>query len=336
MTWYKLHDETYTVGKYANDAEYQIFLAKTDFEFSRMKYSTSRLYNGNYGTIGYYKIDSSKNRPDNLSDYKILFQHEVLIDGIQEVQTNEPLQIKTGEYLHMILFGYNSEIDIQLGGSFPNNPYLEIAYGTQFGAFTSKSYPNMPDESDYSKIYQVHANYKIIFEFDAGPLSQKSFLIQSENTIKKFSNSWEDIGVAPVTNQMFNEHGMVRVDNIPDNQWEKISSNSKILAFNNTNQKITASITNHNLYNTSDNSYHGTGVINTEMEKLPLKRKSLMVNADHQGCSFRYSLDNGLTWHNAPLEEMIDLSQQEGTELVIEVNLPTDNATLTAISYAWA
>lgn len=222
-----------------------------------------------------------------------------------------------------------------------NSPIVEIAkLGNENNGFATNGYAIGVGNDTYEPVGTnsiADILTMVIFETEPPPLLTQAFLVQSENSINiLFNGKWENIGSAPATKNMFTTQGMLTIDTITQAQWNELSSDSKILAYTEEGKIFKADITTSNLYDSQGNSYHGTGVIKTEMEELPLKRKSLMINADHQGCSFRYSIDNGSTWHNALLEEMIDLSTQEGTELVIEVNLPTDNATLTAISYAWA
>jgi hypothetical protein len=90
------------------------------------------------------------------------------------------------------------------------------------------------------------------------------------------------------------------------------------------------------LYRPSTKDYQGPGIIETDMESLPDNRSVLIVNADHHGCKFEYSLDGGITWYNINIEELKDITNQQGNELKIRVTLPDDQSTLTALSYAWA
>lgn len=162
------------------------------------------------------------------------------------------------------------------------------------------------------------------------------FLIDSDGTIKKLSNSWLDVGSAPVTEQMFKDHGMVSVNDITAEQWKALPKNSKILVYSEEDKVFKASISRSNLYNSEEKLYRGTGIIETEMEELPAYRKTLMITADHQDCTFQYSLDNAVTWNAFQPGDIIDISKKSGKQLKIQINLPTDLATLTAISYAWA
>ncbi|MFE5391910.1 DUF4082 domain-containing protein [Bacillus thuringiensis] len=163
-----------------------------------------------------------------------------------------------------------------------------------------------------------------------------TFLIDSDGTIKKLSGSWTDIGLAPVTDQMFKEHGMKSLNDITAKQWRALPKNSKILVYSEEDKVFKASISRSNLYNSEEKLYRGTGIIETEMEELPAYRKTLMITADHQECTFQYSLDNGSTWNAFQSGDVIDVSKQSGKQLKIRINLPTDSAILTAISYAWA
>ncbi|HDR4861021.1 hypothetical protein CON17_19855 [Bacillus thuringiensis] len=162
------------------------------------------------------------------------------------------------------------------------------------------------------------------------------FLIQSENIIKKINSTWEDVGTEPVTYEMFKDHGMFSLNSITEEQWKALPSNSKILAYTETEKQFTASISQHYLYNSEDKLYRGTGMIETDTEELPTYRKTLVIAADHQECTFQYSLDNGSTWNAFQSGDVIDVSAQSGKLFKIRINLPTDLATLTAIAYAWA
>ncbi|MFE9081930.1 hypothetical protein [Bacillus mobilis] len=162
------------------------------------------------------------------------------------------------------------------------------------------------------------------------------FLIDSDGTIKKLSGSWTDVGVAPVTDQMFKEHGMTSVNDITAEQWKALPKNSKILAYTESNKTFKAVISRSMLYNSEDKLYHGTGIIETVAEELPVYRRNLMITAEHQECTFEYSLDNGTTWNAFQPNDVIDVSKKSGKQLKIRTTLPTDTATLTAISYAWA
>ncbi|WP_434166871.1 hypothetical protein [Bacillus thuringiensis] len=162
------------------------------------------------------------------------------------------------------------------------------------------------------------------------------FLIDSDGRIQKLSGSWADVGAAPVTDQMFKDHGMVSLSTITAEQWRALPKNSKILVYSEEDKVFKASISRNNLYNSEEKLYRGTGIIETEMEELPAYRKTLMITADHQDCTFQYSLDNGSTWNAFQSGDVIDVSRQSGKQFKIRINLPTDSAILTAISYAWA
>lgn len=162
------------------------------------------------------------------------------------------------------------------------------------------------------------------------------FLIDSDGTIKKLSGLWTDIGFTPVTDQMFKDHGMLSLNDITAEQWKALPKNSKILVYSEEDKIFKASISRSNLYNSEEKLYRGTGIIETEMEELPAYRKTLMITADHQDCTFQYSLDNGTHWNTFQPGDMIDVSKKSGKQLKIQINLPTDLATLSAISYAWA
>lgn len=82
--------------------------------------------------------------------------------------------------------------------------------------------------------------------------------------------------------------------------------------------------------------YVGDCVLESEIEELPTGRKQLIVNADHQNCTFEFSLDDGTTWYNTAIGEVKDITTIEGNLLKIRVTLPDNTATITAISYAWA
>lgn len=163
-----------------------------------------------------------------------------------------------------------------------------------------------------------------------------SFLVQSGDSIKAYKGSWQDIGSAPVINQMFIEHGMADLSIIPEEQWKAIPQDSKILAYTEKDKVFTADVTVHNLYDSNSKNYHGTGIIETETEELPITRKFLMINAEHENCTFKYSLNNGGIWTDIMPGELKDITKENGIQLKIQVNLPTDDSILTAISYAWA
>lgn len=90
------------------------------------------------------------------------------------------------------------------------------------------------------------------------------------------------------------------------------------------------------LYDSVSKCYRGMGAVETNTEELPDHRKSLMVNANHIDCTFKYSLDNGGTWSDLVIEEVIDIASETGTQLKIQVHMPTVTAELKALSYAWA
>jgi hypothetical protein len=162
------------------------------------------------------------------------------------------------------------------------------------------------------------------------------YLIQDGQDLKYFNGSWNTIGQIPATVQMFTDASMSEINSIPEEEWINLSSLSKVLLYSPSEATPQATVKTHNLYDSVDKSYHGTGIIVTEMEELPEARKSLMVNAEHEGCVFQYSLDNGVAWNPLTVGEITDISVQAGNQLVIKVELPSDESTLTAISYAWA
>ncbi|UYX56156.1 hypothetical protein M3Y14_34815 (plasmid) [Bacillus thuringiensis] len=162
------------------------------------------------------------------------------------------------------------------------------------------------------------------------------FLVDSDGTIKKLSGSWTDVGPVPVTEQMFKDHGMKSLDSITAEQWKALPKNSKILVYSGEDKVFKASISRNNLYHSEEKLYRGAGIIETETEELPAYRKTLVITADHQECTFQYSLDNGSTWNAFQSGDVIDVSAQSGKLFKIRINLPTDSASLTAISYAWA
>lgn len=90
------------------------------------------------------------------------------------------------------------------------------------------------------------------------------------------------------------------------------------------------------LYDSVSKCYRGMGAVETNTEELPEHRKSLMVNANHIDCTFKYSLDNGGNWNDLVIEKVIDITPEAGTQLKIQVHMPTVTAELTALSYAWA
>lgn len=90
------------------------------------------------------------------------------------------------------------------------------------------------------------------------------------------------------------------------------------------------------IYKPKDKLYKGPGIIETEKEILPYYIENLIICADHENCEFEYSLDNGSTWYEAINNEIIDISEKEGNELVIKVILPNENSKLKSIAYGWA
>lgn len=169
----------------------------------------------------------------------------------------------------------------------------------------------------------------------------RTYFVKTKNGYKKYSAGvWELFSTTLPTQAEFESQGMraSNVKAIPTSAWKEIQvedSDFKIIGFSLDNKVPNTKITLGNLYDSGDTSYHGTGIIKTEMEELQPQRKMLMVNADHIGCTFRYSLDNSTTWEPLALGEMMDISTKEGNQLVVEVNLPTGSAKLQAISYAW-
>lgn len=82
--------------------------------------------------------------------------------------------------------------------------------------------------------------------------------------------------------------------------------------------------------------YKGKGVIFTEQEKISTYASNLMITAEYNNCLFEYSLNNGATWHNAQLDEIIDISDKDGHELVIRITLSNEKSELTALAVGWA
>jgi hypothetical protein len=179
--------------------------------------------------------------------------------------------------------------------------------------------------------------HSTVFRVYGEIVESTKYLIQDEEDIIKYNGSiLETIGQTPVTQEMFATHGMSEVSDISSALWNSLE-NPKVLAYSLTSSALDAVVTHPtSIYNSSDKSYHGTGIIVTEMEEFPEARKSLMVNAEHEGCTFQYSLNNGVTWSPLTVGEVTDISTQAGNQLVIKVELPSDESTLTAISYAWA
>lgn len=181
------------------------------------------------------------------------------------------------------------------------------------------------------KKYNWEFSIRLYVEID-----NTSFLIDSDGTIKKLSGSWTDVGSAPVTDQMFKDHGMKSLNDITAEQWKALPKNSKILAYTEEDKAFKAAISRSMLYNSEDKLYRGTGIIETVAEEISAYRRTLMITAEHRECTFQYSLDNGTTWTDFQSGDVIDVSKKTGKQLKIRITLPTDSATLTAISYAWA
>lgn len=89
------------------------------------------------------------------------------------------------------------------------------------------------------------------------------------------------------------------------------------------------------MYDELAKDYKGIGSLVTETEVLP-SRSLLMISAEHVECTFEYSLDNGATWVAAELDEEMNIQGSQGAQLQIKITLPSDIASITAISYAWA
>lgn len=171
------------------------------------------------------------------------------------------------------------------------------------------------------------------FLYGSHPINK--FLIQEGEEIKTYkSGSWNVVGLTPVTMDMFNSYGMDKVTEVPDSEWKY---SMKILHWSNNSRRKKAAITTPvSRYNDSLKLYKGQGVIETETEILPDGRTTLFIYAEYDNCTFEFSLDNGITWHECELNKVIDISEIEGNELKIRVHLPTKSATLSALSYTWA
>lgn len=156
------------------------------------------------------------------------------------------------------------------------------------------------------------------------------------DTSSPVAATWSVVGPAPATQEMFVSQGMTKLDvnTIPDTDWQ---SHMKILAYDTVAVQPTVDITvPGGLYQSVDKLYKGTGTLETIPETLTETRKSLIINAEHTGCVFEYSVDNGVTWYNYVLKDITDISALSGNALVIRVTLTDDTSELTAISYAWA
>lgn len=90
------------------------------------------------------------------------------------------------------------------------------------------------------------------------------------------------------------------------------------------------------LYDKNQARYIGEGTLETIAEEISSYSKSIVLNAECEGCEFQYSLDNGSNWSVAKLGEIIDISSWPGRQLKIRVHLLTSSSALTALSYAWA
>lgn len=90
------------------------------------------------------------------------------------------------------------------------------------------------------------------------------------------------------------------------------------------------------IYRAASKDYAGQGKIVTDVEILPAGRKLIFIEAEHENCLFDYSLDGGKTWYTGNVREVIDITQKEGNELMIRVTLPDAQASIKALSYAWA
>ncbi|MEB9378727.1 hypothetical protein P4J09_11790 [Bacillus cereus] len=260
-----------------------------------------------------------------------------------------------------VLLAKGNESDIQKAGEWKRSIFpspVQLAKGTYYIGFSAQGIGckkmnsrEIPSNDGSLLIEALNTNCAIIGEGDSRPagntdyefsirlyaeVNNTRFLIDSDGTIKNLSSSWLDIGSTPVTEQMFKDHGMSSLNNITAEQWRALPKNSKILVYSEEDKVFKASISRSNLYNSEEKLYRGTGIIETEMEELPAYRKTLMITADHQDCTFQYSLDNAVTWNAFQSGDIIDISKKSGKQLKIQINLPTDLATLTAIAYAWA
>lgn len=90
------------------------------------------------------------------------------------------------------------------------------------------------------------------------------------------------------------------------------------------------------IYRSASKDYAGQGKIVTDVEILPAGRKLIFIEAEHENCLFDYSLDGGKTWYTCNVREVIDITTKEGHELMIRVSLPDAQASIKALSYAWA
>lgn len=90
------------------------------------------------------------------------------------------------------------------------------------------------------------------------------------------------------------------------------------------------------LYQRDKKAYLGIGAVETEIETLPGYVQYLMISAEHIGCTFEYSLDSGLTWSTAVIDQVIDVTEREGNDLIIKVELPTVASELNSLAYGWA
>ncbi|PVC75088.1 hypothetical protein C2I27_04165 [Priestia megaterium] len=173
-------------------------------------------------------------------------------------------------------------------------------------------------------------------------LVSRSNLVQDGTEIKKWDlsstpPSWSAIGQAPATKEMFTLHGIKDTSSIPAESWKVLGKGFKILCFSDQNIKMNANMNvPKSIYDSTQKSYKGKGAIETLPEVLPQGRKSLIVDAEHTGCTFEYSLNNGKTWYNVILKGITDISNVDGSSLIIRASLPTTAATLTSLSYAWA
>lgn len=167
-------------------------------------------------------------------------------------------------------------------------------------------------------------------------------LVQDGTDVKKWDlsstpPSWSTIGQAPVTKEMFTLHGIKDTSSIPRESWKELKKGFKVLCFSDQNIKMNANMNvPKSIYDSTQKSYKGKGIIETLPEVLPQGRKSLIVDAEHTGCTFEYSLNNGKTWYNIILKDITDISNIDGSSLIIRASLPTTAATLTSLSYAWA
>lgn len=217
---------------------------------------------------------------------------------------------------------------------FTETKHAVLITGNGNSGYLYKDYESVNSITETLKSWGSNTIPILIFSAKA-PVELK-LLIKDNEGIKTYNNGWSLIGSEPVTENMFLNSGINNLSIIPENQWNQLKQDIKILTYTQTVKTFLADIKIGKLFDINSNLYYGTGIIESEVEKLPTGRKQLIINADHQNCTFEFSLDDGTTWYSTDVGEVKDITTIEGNLLKVRVTLPDSTTTITSISYAWA